>query len=112
MGEIARGENVRDDRAKGARGAAGLGEMHLDEAAVPAAEPCERMQPLDDAGALRPAAAHARRISHHRHLAGPDRGLALPAELRGGGRSIKQRLRWHVFNLRAGRQAVHRQADD
>ena len=59
-----------------------LGQMHLDEVAVAAAEAGERMQALDHAGALGPAAAHAGGVGHHGHLPGAQRGLAVPAAVR------------------------------
>ncbi len=74
--EVAGREDVRNVRAEKARRTLRLREMHLDEAPVAAAEFCERMQALHHAGSLGPAAAHACRIGHHRHLARPQRGLA------------------------------------
>jgi len=47
--EVAGGEDVRNLPAEGARRAPGLGEMHLDEVAVGAAEGGKRMQPLHHA---------------------------------------------------------------
>lgn len=59
VGEVARGENVGDVGAVEGGGVAGLREVDIGEAPVLAGERGERMEGLDDAGALRPTRADA-----------------------------------------------------
>src|ERR1035438_267862 len=59
VGQIAGGEDVRYGSASLSRDTAALGQVRLHEGAVAAAQLAERVQGLDHARALRPAAAGA-----------------------------------------------------
>src|ERR1035437_9508955 len=59
MGQVAGGYDVRQQRAAFAADAQALGQMQFDEIAMPPAELAERVERLDRARALGPAAAHS-----------------------------------------------------
>ena len=112
VGGVAGGVDVRHRNAGDPRGFAAFGQMRLEERPVPAGQPGERMQRLDHAGALRPAAAHAGGQRHHGRLAAPQRleaGLGVFAgdAAPGVGHVPGQ----HVLDHARRRQAVLRQAD-
>ena len=91
--------------------------MHGGKGSMHAAELRERMERLDDAGPLRPAAAHACGVGDHRGLAAPQCGLAGPKQLRSQARLLELAAapedlrRPHVLDHRRRGQAVHREAD-
>ncbi len=111
--EVAGGEDVGEVGAGLAGDAAGLGEVGLDEGAVAAGEPAERVQGLDHAGALRPAAPGAGGQRHHGDLAPSQRGEPSLAEPAVPGERVRGHhvLRPDVLDHRARRQAVLGQAD-
>ena len=109
--EVAGGENVRRQHARLAAGAQALGEVDLDEAAVAAAELAERVEGLDHARALGPAAAHAAGERNHGDAAGCERFLAGAAAGLGDLRGLGQVAGADVFDDGVHRQAVLRQAN-
>jgi len=58
MGQVARGENVGDDGAERPRHLLRFREVDVDEIPMTSGELREGMEPFDDPGSLRPAAAH------------------------------------------------------
>ena len=92
---------------------AGLGEVDLQEAAVPAVEVDERIDRLDHAGAGRPAAADAGGERHDGDLAAGDGRLAATADRgrRSGSRAVDQLGVVDVADVEVDRQPVARQAD-
>ena len=115
VGQVAGGEDVRQRRAGLARNAPALGQVRFDEGAVAPAQFAERMQRLDHARALGPAAAGAGGQGDHRHLAVPQ---GLQAELlRARAQALRRSvasttsLVLHVLDDRAGGQPVLGQAD-
>jgi hypothetical protein len=89
-----------------------LGQMHFQKCAMASAEFAERMQRLDRARALRPAAARARRQRDHGHFTRRQRGHArFQIFLRQLARGVEHVAFGHVLNLRADWQTVLRQAD-
>ncbi len=65
VGQVAGGDDVRQERAAFAADAQALGQMHFDEVAMASAEFAKRIERLDRAGALGPAAADAAREGNH-----------------------------------------------
>ena len=91
---------------------AGLGQVDLEEAAVPPVEVDERIDRLDDAGAGRPAAADAGGQRHDGHLAA--RKAASPRATVGGANGpvgVDQVGVVDVADVEVDRQAVAGQAD-
>ena len=74
--QVAGRHDVRDRDPRCDAGLPGLGQVDLQEAAVPAVEEHERVDRLDHAGAGRPSAADARRQRDHGHLAPMQRRLS------------------------------------
>ena len=77
--EVARREDMRQRGAKRAGHAAALGQMRLDERAMPAAQFAERVQRFHHARALRPARAGTRGQRDDGELAATERLLAQQA---------------------------------
>ena len=89
-----------------------LGQVHFDEAAVPAAQLRERVERLHHAGPLGPAASHAARQGDHGHGAGRQRVHArLAITLRQPVSGVQQVVRAGIFDAATRRKAVLRQAD-
>ena len=76
MRQVTGGENVRQRLARQPADSPAFGQMRFDERAVFAAQFAEGMQRLHHAGALGPAAAHARGQRHDGQFAPGKRGEA------------------------------------
>ena len=83
MRQVAGGDDVRQHDAGFAPGAQALGQMDLEEAAALAAQPAERIERLDHARALGPAAADAAGQRDDRDLSGGQRRRGRLAIARG-----------------------------
>src|ERR1051325_3653984 len=81
MRQIARREDMRNRRACLPRLAPALGKVRLHESAMLPREVAERMQRLDDARALRPAAAGAGGEGDHGQLTFLKRGQPCRSEI-------------------------------
>ena len=106
VGQVAGGDDVRQQRAALAAHAQALGQVHFDEVAMPAAELAERIERLDHARALGPAAAHAAGQRDHGDTPFGQRLHAQRSRCRGSSSSGTASSIW----LR-DRQAILRQAD-
>ena len=106
VGEPTGGDDVGDGGTGGAAGFAGFGEVDFQEAPMAAAELAERVEGLDDAGALSPARSQACRKGHDGDLAGLERGLAKGGELVGRTAARIDHVRSaDILNRRAFREA-------
>ena len=112
MCEIACREDVGQGSARQPAGPPALGQVDLDEAAVPPAQLRERIERLHASGAPRPAAAGSACQRHHRDPArrqGFHADSAIP--LREAAHRIANVAGRRVLDQAAGRQTVLRKAD-
>jgi len=112
MRQVAGGDHVRWHHPAGAARPQAFGQMHFDEAAVPAAQLRERVERLHYPRPLRPTASDAARQRDHGHGTGCQRVHACLAIVRGKGTcGIQEVVRGGVFDAAARWKAVLRQPD-